>query len=139
MLKQVHEHIVSELHQNARTDTIFVVTAIIFNLIVLAINSSVAGEASSARADSSNDLILIVFIIMSLMVNGIAVIALNTGRQSRETLLRGLLSMYADNDVAKYYDASLMSGYKKRYLLFIGVILCLALTSIVVPLIIRMV
>ena len=42
-------------------------------------------------------------------------------------------------DVAKYYDASLMSGYKKRYLLFIGVILCLALTSIAVPLIIRIV
>jgi hypothetical protein len=34
MLKQVHEHIVSELQQNARTDTLFVVTAIAFNLIV---------------------------------------------------------------------------------------------------------
>ena len=45
MLNQVHEHIVSELQQNARTDTIFVVTAIVFNLIVLGINSAVAGEA----------------------------------------------------------------------------------------------
>jgi hypothetical protein len=139
MLKQVHEHIVSELHQNARTDTIFVVTAIVFNLIVMGINIGFAEDASSARADSSDDLILGVFITMSLIVNAIAVIALNAGRQSREKLLRGILDMYTDNDVAKYYDASLMSGYKVRYLLFIGVILCLALTSILVPLIIRFV
>ncbi|MGD8531629.1 MAG: hypothetical protein PVG97_11660, partial [Syntrophobacterales bacterium] len=72
MLKQVHEHIVSELQQNARTDTIFVVTAIAFNLIVLGINSAVAGEAESAQAGSSNDLILAVFVIMSLLVNAIA-------------------------------------------------------------------
>jgi hypothetical protein len=139
MLMQVHEHIVSELQQNARTDTIFVVTAIVFNLIVLGINSIVAGEAASPDASSSSDFILVVFIIMSLLVNSIAIIALNYGKQNREKLLHGLIAMYQDNDVAQYYDTSLMTGYGKRYLLFIGVILCLALTGIVVPLIIRMV
>lgn len=137
MLKQVHEHIVSELQQNARTDTIFVVTAIAFNLIVLGINSAVAGEAASEHANTSNDLILGVFILMSMLVNCIAVIALNSGKQNREILLRGLLTMYKDNDVIQYYDETLMSGYGRRYMLFIGVILCLAVTSILVPLIIR--
>jgi hypothetical protein len=137
MLRQVHDHIVSELQQNTRTDTIFVVTAIVFNLIVLGINSAVAGEAASSDANSANDFILAVFIVMSLMVNGIAVTALNQGRHTREKLLGGLLAMYQDNDVAKYYDASLTKGYGKRYMLFTGVILCLAVTSIVVPLIIR--
>jgi hypothetical protein len=135
MLKQVHEHIVSELQQNTRTDRIFVLTAIVFNLIVLGINSSVAGS----RSNSSNDLIMVVFIIMSLLVNIIATLGLNTGRKSREKLIQGLLTMYRDNGVAKYYDASLVMGCKKRYLLFIGVILTLAFTSIVVPLIIRFV
>jgi hypothetical protein len=139
MLKQVHEHIVSELQQNTRTDTIFVVTAIAFNLIVLGINSAVAAEAESSQVDSSNDLILAVFVIMSLLVNAIATIALNTGRKSREKLIQGLLTMYMDNDVEKYYDGSLVEGYNKRYLLFTGVILSLALTSILVPLIIRLV
>ena len=137
MLKQVHEHIVSELQQNARTDTIFVVTAIAFNLIVLGINSAVAGEAASSNANSANDLILAVFIVMSLLVNGIAVTALNSGKQSREKLLGGLMMMYQDNEVAQYYDSSLLKGYGKRYLLFTGVILCLALAGILVPLIIR--
>jgi len=137
MLKEIHEHIVSELQQNARTDTIFVVTAVVFNLVVLGINSAVAGEAASANANPSNDLILAVFIIMSLLVNGIAVMALNYGKQSRNRLLGGLLAMYRDNDVAQYYDSSLLTSYGKRYLLFTGVIVCLALTSMVVPLIIR--
>ncbi len=137
MLEKVHEHIVSELQQNARTDTIFVVTAIAFNLIVLGINSAVAGEAASANSSSSNDIILGVFIIMCLLVNGIAVTALNSGKQSRETLLHGLLKMYRDNDVAQYYDSALIAGYGKRYILFMSVILCLAVTSIVVPVIIR--
>ena len=137
MLKEIHEHIVSELQQNARTDTIFVVTAVVFNLIVLGINSAVAGEAASANANPSNDLILAVFIIMNLLVNCIAVMALNFGKQSRNKLLGGLLAMYKDNDVGQYYDSSLLTNYGKRYLLFTAVIVCLALTSIVVPLIIR--
>ena len=139
MLKQVHDHISSELQQNARTDTIFVVTAIVFNLIVMGINSGVAGEAASTNANSSNDLILIIFIIMSLLINSIAVTALNFGKKNREKLIRGLLDMYQDNDVAKYYNESLMTGYGKRYLLFTGVIISLALTGIIVPLIIRFV
>ena len=46
MLKQVHEHITNELTQGARTDTIFIITAIAFNLIVLGINSGIAGSAA---------------------------------------------------------------------------------------------
>jgi hypothetical protein len=139
MLKQVHDHIIGELNQGARTDTIFVITAVLFNLIVLGINSAVAGEASSVGADAANDLILGVFIVMCLLVNGISITALFFGRQTRAKLLNGLLAMYRDNDVDRYYDASLLANYGKRYLLFIGVILSLAFTGIAVPLIVRFV
>lgn len=138
MLEQVHQHIVSELQQGARTDTVFVVTAVVFNLIVLAVNSILAAEAASSRGDmSTNDLVLASFIIMNILVNGIAITSLSVGKQSRSKLLTGLMAMYHDNDVDKYYDASLLTNYNRRYLLFIGVILCLAVTAIVVPLIIR--
>jgi hypothetical protein len=137
MLEQVHQQIVSELQQSSRTDTIFVVTAVVFNLIVLGINSAVADAAASYRGDASDDMILGVFIAMSLLVNGIAIIALYLGRGTRNKLLKGLLAMYRDNDVDQYYDSSLLVNYGKRYLLFIGVIICLAITGIVVPLIIR--
>lgn len=45
--------------------------------------------------------------------------------------------MYADNQVDKYYDRSLLAGYDTRYWLFGAVIIVLALTAIVVPLVIR--
>lgn len=51
----------------------------------------------------------------------------------------GLLEMYKDNHVDKYYDASLLGNYKKRYLSFAIVILCIALIAVVVPLTIRFV
>ena len=137
MLEQVHDHIVSELGQSSRTDTIFVVTAIIFNLIVLAINSGVAIAATEENASTPNDLILAVFIAMTVLINILAVVGLIMGRRTRGTLLSGLVAMYHDNDVDKYYDPSLLSNYGVRYLLFTGVIVTLAVTAIVVPLIIR--
>jgi hypothetical protein len=139
MLKEVHEHIIGELNQGARTDTIFVITAVLFNLIVLGVNSAIAGEASEYDAEAANDLILGVFILMGLIVNSISISALFFGRQTRKKLLNGLLTMYRDNDVERYYDASLLANYGKRYLLFMGVILALAATSIAVPLIVRFV
>ena len=137
MLDKIHDHIVSELGHSSRTDTIFVVTAIVFNLIVLGINSAVSTAAVESDASSAEDLVLTVFITMTLLLNGIAVAALYLGRRTRQLLLDGLVGMYRDNDVVKYYNPSLMSNYGARYFLFVGVIIILGLTSIVVPLIIR--
>jgi hypothetical protein len=137
MIEKVHQHIINELQQNSRTDTIFVVTTVLFNLIVLAINSDVASDAASHRASSSDDFVLIVFIIMAIIVNSIAIAALSTGKNTRNKLLQGLLSMYRDNEVDKYYDSSLLTNYRKRYFFFTAVILCLVIMSIIIPLVIR--
>ena len=137
MLDKVHDHIVDELGHSSRTDTIFVVTAIAVNLIVLGVNSGVSAAAVEADDSTVTDLVLAAFIVMTLVLNVIAVVALQLGRRTRGTLLSGLTTMYQDNDVEKYYDSSLVSNYGVRYLLFTGVIVMLALTAIVVPLIIR--
>jgi len=141
MLEKLHQHIVSELGQSSRTDTIFVITAIVFNLVVLGINSGIASSAvyEYNRANTSDDILIFVFIVISLIVNGISITALNVGRHTRSALLSGLVEMYRDNDVAKYYSPALLKNYGTRYVLFIGVIICLALLSIAVPLIIRFV
>jgi hypothetical protein len=137
MLTQVHDHIVSELGHSSRTDTIFVITAIVFNMVVLGINSAVADSASGTADTNASDLVLMVFVLMTILVNIIAVSALYIGRRTRRRLLEGLISMYSDNAVDKYYNPSLMSDYGSRYLLFAGVIILLALTSIIVPAIVR--
>ena len=135
MLKEIHEHIRTELQQNARTDTIFMVTGVIYNLVVLGINSAVAGEASSDYADPASTLVFWVFIAVTLVVNAISLIGLNYGRRMRGRLLAGLIAMYQDNQVDKYYDQSMQSDYATRYALFMGIIATLGAVAIIVPLI----
>lgn len=137
MLSQVHDHLVKELGDSSRTDTIFVLTAIVFNLIVLAINFGVATEAAAEDEAATYDIILAVFIVMTVLLNVVAVAALVLGRWTRRILLGGLVAMYRDNHVDRYYEPTLMSNYGVRYLLFAGVISALAVTAILVPLIIR--
>ena len=138
MLEKVHRHIVSELGQGARTDTIFVITAVLFNLIVLGVNSAIAGEAAAEETNTATlDVVLTIFIIMIILVNSIAVTALFVGRQTRGKLLNGLMTMYKDREVNQYYDPSLLTNYDKRYWLFTGVIICLGVTAVFVPLVIR--
>ncbi len=51
MIERVHEHIITELQQNTRTDTIFILAAILLNLLSLGINSAVAqGSNKDATA-----------------------------------------------------------------------------------------
>lgn len=133
MLEQIHEHIMGELQQGAKTDTVFVVTAVVFNLLMLGVNSAVATVAEG-ELTSQDILIFAILIIMSVLINGLAIVALQFGKQTRNKLLTGLLAMYRDNDVDKYYDPSLFTNYDRRYSLFMGVILCLAITAILVPL-----
>ncbi len=137
MIEKVHQHIINELQQGARTDTIFVLTAVLFNLIVLAINSAVAGSAVSDKPNTSDDMILVIFVFLILVVNMVSISALSTGKKTRALLIQGLLSMYRDSQVEKYYASSLISNYNKRYLSFTLMIICIALTSVVVPLTIR--
>ena len=137
MLGRVHDHIVSELGHSSRTDLIFVLTAIVFNLIVLGINSAISTEAARENASGAYDLVLAVLIVMTVLLNVIAVGALALGRRTRLILLDGLVAMYRENNVDKYYDPSLSSNYGLRYLLFAGIIVALAITAVVIPLILR--
>ena len=134
MIKQVHEHIISELQQNARTDTIFVLTAVLLNLLTMAINSSIAEES---RGNASIFITMFIFVSLTLVVNLIVIFGLLKGKQTRFKLLGGLLKMYEDQGVEGYYDQSLLSGYNTRYNLFIFAIVFLGFIAILVPFVIR--
>ena len=45
MIRRVHERIITELQQNARTGTIFIITVIPLKLLSLGVNSCVAGNS----------------------------------------------------------------------------------------------
>ncbi len=136
MIKKLHDQITTELGQSSRTDTIFVVTAIVFNLVVLGINSALSDTAADENTLQSN-LIFFVFILVTLLINSASLSALLIGRRTRNKLLEGLIKMYKDNQVDQYYPEELLKTYGTRYLLFASVIVLLGITAIVVPLIIR--
>lgn len=134
MIEHVHTHITSELQQNTRTDIIFILTSIALNLITLGINS---GMVEKSRTENSSLMVMFAFVMLIVLVNIVVVIGLLKGRQTRTKLIKGLIAMYRDQDVAKYYDETLLSNYNIRYNLFIMVVLCTGIIATVVPFILR--
>ena len=54
MIDRVHQHFVSELRQGTRTDTIFVVIAVLLNLLMLAISSGMDRPRTERRRPCSD-------------------------------------------------------------------------------------
>jgi len=134
MIEHVHNHIIKELEQNTKTDIIFILTAIILNLVTLAVNS---GLVEKSRTESSSLTVMFVFVFLIVLVNIVVIIGLIKGRQTRRKLINGLITMYKDQNVAKYYDESLLSNYNVRYNLFILVVVCTGVIATIVPFILR--
>jgi hypothetical protein len=134
MIEHVHNHITNELQQNTRSDTIFILSAILLNLITLAINS---GMVEKSRTDTSMLIVMFLFVILIVLVNLVVIVGLQKGKQTRIKLVSGLMKMYKDKEVDKYYDESLLGNYNTRYNLFIMVVTFTGIIAIVVPFVMR--
>jgi hypothetical protein len=133
MIEKVHEHIVRELQQNTRTDTIFIITSILLNLVILATNSIMGAEDQ----DATITIAMILFVCLLVVVNAVVIFGLLKGKQTRAKLVNGLLKMYKDQNVEGYYDVSLLINYNTRYNLFIIAVVFLGLIAAIVPFIVR--
>ncbi len=134
MLEHVHNHITSELQQNTKTDIIFILTSIVLNLLTLAINS---GMVEKSRTDTSQLIVMFIFVALIVLVNIVVIFGLIKGKETRLKLITGLLLMYKDQNVDKYYDKSLLGNYNIRYNLFILVVLTTGIIATVVPFVLR--
>jgi hypothetical protein len=130
MLNELHDHIIEELKLNTRTDTIFLITALVLNGIFLGANSGLASALSFGDTGIAPLLIFIITMMLSILINGIAIIGLLTGRATRRMLVQGLMKMYEDAEVSQYYHESLLTNYMRRYVMFISV---LGLMAIPIP------
>ena len=130
MIERVHEHIIAELQQNTRTDTIFILTAIILNLLALGVNSGVAGGRDT---DATTWIVFFTFLCLVIVINFVVVIGLLRGKETRIKLINGLLKMYKNQGVEGYYDASLLSNYSTRYNLFLLAVVFTGIIAIAVP------
>lgn len=132
MIERVHQHIITELQQNTRTDIVFILAAILLNLLALGINSAVASNSSP---DATTWIVFFTFVALVIVVNFVVEIGLIKGKQTRIKLINGLLKMYKDQGVEGYYDVSLLSNYNTRYNLFMLVVIFTGLIALIVPLV----
>ena len=130
MIQRVHEHIIAELQQNTRTDTVFIITAILLNLLSLGVNS---GVASNSEREATTWIVFVTFICLVIVINMVVIIGLLRGKETRIKLINGLLKMYKDQGVDGYYDSSLLSNYSIRYNLFLVAVVFTGAVVILVP------
>lgn len=132
MIERAHQHIIEELQQNTRTDTILIITSILLNLLTLAVNSSVAQGKNPNKT-----LVMLIFVSLTIVVNLVVIIGLLRGEQTRSRLLSGLIKMDKDQGVDGYYDLSLLGSHSTRDNLFTLVVVFIGLIAIVVPFVSR--
>jgi len=132
MLEKVYDHIIMDIKQNTRTDTIFIIVAMVLNLISLGINSGIASDDGPASTWT-----MVTMIVLVVVVNMVVIFGLLKGKDTRSKLINGLLKMYKDQNVDQYYDSSIVTNYDKRYLLFIMAVVTTGLTAIVITLILK--
>lgn len=132
MLEKVYDHIIMDIKQNTRTDTIFIIVALVLNFISLAVNAGVANDDGQASTWT-----MVTLIALVIVVNLVVIFGLLRGKDTRNKLISGLLKMYQDQNVEQYYDASIISNYDTRYLLFILAVVTTGATAIVIPLILK--
>ena len=130
MIERVHEHIIEELQQNARTDTVFILTAIFLNLVTLGINS---GQASQTPKTATTWIVFFTFTALVIVINFVVINGLLKGKQMRAKLITGLLRMYKDNNVEGYYDPTLLTSYATRYNLFLVAVSFTGIVALLVP------
>jgi len=129
VIDKMHDYLTKEMAQNKHVDSIFMLLGIVFNLMMLAINS--------AAQSSKDQSFLIVFFALGVLVTTITVAILLKGNDTRDKLMKGLVAMYEDNDVIKYLDKSIMKNDAARNRLEIVVIVATCVTSIVIPILLK--
>jgi hypothetical protein len=132
MLEKVYDHIIMDIKQNTRTDTIFIIVALVLNFISLGIGSGIASDDGAA-----SDWTLVTLIVLVVVVNLVVIFGLLKGKDTRSKLIDGLLKMYKDQNVDQYYDSAIIGNYDTRYLLFILAVVTTGMTAIVIPLILK--
>ena len=158
MQDRLHQDLVSELNQTTRTDTVTAIVAVVLNLIFLLVNSLIAGGVWTEDYSYPNvikedpmfvpeptitsefhlSMMLIFMIVMAaiIAINVFVIRALMAGKERRIKLTEKLEKMYEDEDLGKYYDASIVKGYDTRYGLYTKIVGTLGLLATLIPIVV---
>ncbi|PVV82761.1 hypothetical protein [Dehalogenimonas alkenigignens] len=147
MKDRLHGEISAELEQTTKTDKTTVVVAILLNVVFMLANMAFAAGAWSTRYDyrpdgsyttstEMNFSLLAAFLILlgvTIVFDVMVVRALSKGAERRVKLTEGLVKMYQEEGLDKYYDPEIVRGYQSRYALYKNIVLILGVLAVAIP------
>ncbi|MDH5178058.1 MAG: hypothetical protein OEZ39_16260 [Gammaproteobacteria bacterium] len=139
MIEGIHKHLLTELDRAGRADTIFVLSGIGFNLLVLAINWAQAGDITRryvGHNNIDNIIIFIIFLLGSVIVTTSCLLILRNNKNICYQCHTALLKIYADTDVEKYMPSGMTTLGNKRFNLSVIVVAGTGLIAVIVPLVV---
>jgi hypothetical protein len=131
MIGAIHQQLMSELDRAGRADTVFIVSGVLFNILVLFVNWV---QAASLADGQGNLMIYLLFTAGSLLISCTALLALINSRRICNSVHASLQKIYVDQDVAHYLPPELSSLGNKRFILSFIVVGGTGLLAVVIPL-----
>jgi hypothetical protein len=149
MKDRLHGEISAELEQTTKTDKTTVVVALVLNVIFLLANMAFASGAWSTNYDYRNDgsfttstafnfslfAAFMILLVVTIVFNFLVVRALSKGVERRAKLTEGLVKMYQEEGLDKYYDPAIIQGYQSRYGLYKNIVLIMGVLAVAIPLV----
>jgi hypothetical protein len=137
MIERIHKHLLSELDRAGRSDTIFVLAGVSFNLLVLFINWGQAGNITSTYWETNVDSIIIFskFLVGTVVVSTACLLTLKNSRRICNQYHQALLKIYEDTEVVRYMPEEMVGLGNKRFVLPFIVVGGTGLLAILVPIV----
>ena len=149
MKDRLHGEISAELDQTTKTDKTTVVVAIILDLVFMFANMAFASGVWTNSYDYQNPMLVtsftkfnpsifgafLILIAATIAFNIMVVRALAKGVDRRAKLTEGLVKMYQEEGLDKYYDSAIIEGYRSRYSLYKNIVIILAFLALAIPLV----
>lgn len=132
ILERLHEHIVQELQQNSRSESVFVLMSLLLNIITVAVNSGLASTNDSPQSKAA----MVVLMALVIVVNMVAIKGLIGGRLAKQKLLAGLVKMYEQEGVSGFYDSTLLDIYTSRYKSYLTGVVATGIASFIIPIVV---
>lgn len=129
MKEKVHEHLLAELALASRSNTTFVISAVLFNIFVLVFSSAIA-----AINNPFSITIFGLLVVSSGIMTTTALKALDKGKQSCDLYHESLLKLYRDSHVSEYWPEAIDGNIEERGNLHERVVVVIGTIAIVIPL-----
>ena len=131
MIEAIHKQLMSELDRAGRADTVFVVSGVLFNILVLFVNWL---QAISLAEGQGNLMIYLLFTAGSLLITCTALLALINSRRICNSVHSALQQIYVDQNVSQYLPPGLAVLGDKRFILSFLVVSGTGLLAVIIPL-----